>query len=361
MHAEIGPIDALSTRHLDRWRALAARALEPNPFAEVDFVLPAARHLGETPSLLTVTEGDELRACVPVVRRQRWRKVPWPAVATWRHDYCFLGTPLVDGGHAPAALQALVGAAGPRVLVLEWVRSDGLVGRALSSTLGDAGRRPAIYEAFERPMARRSEGGLAMTTSRRRRKRLAELRARIGDELDGAVETVERAPDAGAVEQFLALEGAGWKGQAGTALRRRAGHAAFFREICGRFGSAGRLRIESLEVRGRPIAMVCSLVGGEGAFWFKTAYDERHARASPGVQLLMDLSVRLDRGGVVAWIDTCAAPPAAWLGGLVPGRTALHTIVIPPTGAVGQVIGAGTRGFVAARDRWHAHRGEEDA
>jgi hypothetical protein len=33
---------ALSERDLDAWRELAARALEPNPFAEPDFVLPAA-------------------------------------------------------------------------------------------------------------------------------------------------------------------------------------------------------------------------------------------------------------------------------------------------------------------------------
>jgi hypothetical protein len=53
----------LSERDVGAWRDLSARALEPNPFAEPDFVLPAAGRLGAGgEALLTVEDGSDLTA-----------------------------------------------------------------------------------------------------------------------------------------------------------------------------------------------------------------------------------------------------------------------------------------------------------
>jgi CelD/BcsL family acetyltransferase involved in cellulose biosynthesis len=345
---------------VDRWRDLAARALEPNPFMEADFVVPAARFLGDEPRLLTVSDGEDLRACVAVVRVPRWRGVPWPALVTWRHDYCFLGSPLVDRVHSVDALRALIEVASPRVLVLEWLRTGGAVWDTLSAVLADQATPPVSYETFQRPMAHRIQGAFTVDASARRRRRLGELRTWMGDELDGEVEVTQRAGDRRALEQFLALEARGWKGRAGTALALRPGHAEFMRDMCGRFAAAGRLHLESLEVDGEPVAMVCGLVAGPGVFWFKTAYDERYSRASPGVQVLIESVEHLERRDTVCWIDTCAAPSAGWLAQLIPGRTTVSSVVVPPAGLVGRSLGAGTRRFVAARDRRRERRADDE-
>jgi hypothetical protein len=254
-------------------------------------------------------------------------------------------------------LRALVEAVSPRVLVLEWLGTDGALWTALSAALADRGTPPVSYETFERPMARRVDGALTVGASARRRQRLVRLRTWMGDELGGEVEVTQRGGDIRALEQFLALEARGWKGVAGTALARRPGHAAFMRDMCSRFAAAGRLHLESLEVNGRPVAMVCGLVAGPGVFWFKTAYDERYSRASPGVQVLIESVEHLDRGNTVCWIDTCAASSADWLAQLVPGRTTLSSVVVPPAGVVGGWLGAGTRKIVAVRDRRNGRRG----
>ena len=96
---------------LDRWRALAEAAVEPNPFFEPAFVTGAAQHLPDAgASLLVVEDAGRWLACLPVPRGAVGRVVP--VLRTWRHPYCFLGTPLLDaepprsGGRRPPGREA---------------------------------------------------------------------------------------------------------------------------------------------------------------------------------------------------------------------------------------------------------------
>src|SRR5947209_5796824 len=79
------------------WRDLAARAVEPNPFYEAEFVLPASRHLagGTRVVLVVAEEGGRFYACVPVKCASFSRALRPPVVSSWLHLYSFLGTPLV--------------------------------------------------------------------------------------------------------------------------------------------------------------------------------------------------------------------------------------------------------------------------
>jgi CelD/BcsL family acetyltransferase involved in cellulose biosynthesis len=80
VRVEVRSVEALSKADAARWRELAARAVEPNPFFEPDFVVPAARRLGTRPGFLLVAEdGGDWAACLPVRREARFRKIPGPA------------------------------------------------------------------------------------------------------------------------------------------------------------------------------------------------------------------------------------------------------------------------------------------
>jgi hypothetical protein len=73
-------------------------------------------------------------------------------------------------------------------------------------------------------------------------------------------------------------------------------------------GAAAHRRLERLAITldGTPIAMLANFVTPPGAYSFKTTYDERYARFSPGVLLQrenLDLLARED----IAWADSCAA------------------------------------------------------
>ncbi|WP_231636210.1 GNAT family N-acetyltransferase [Novosphingobium sp. ST904] len=107
-------------------------------------------------------------------------------------------------------------------------------------------------------------------------------------------------------ERFLALEASGWKGKAGSALANHAGTAALFRESLKGAAARGRLERLSLTLGGRPIAMLASFLTPPGAYSFKTAFDERYSRFSPGVLLQRENLDILERGDI-EWSDSCAA------------------------------------------------------
>ena len=89
-------LDELEPRDIEKWRALAAEAAEPNPFFEPEYVLPAAEWIGGRRLALSVVRTAEgWSACLPIHRPRRWHRMPLRGVATWQHRYCFLGTPLV--------------------------------------------------------------------------------------------------------------------------------------------------------------------------------------------------------------------------------------------------------------------------
>src|SRR4029079_5498783 len=63
-----------------------------------------------------------------------------------------------------------------------------------------------------------------------------------------------------------------------------------------------------LVLDGRAIAAIVTLKSGDAAWCWKIAYDESHARHSPGVQLLLDVTQDLLDDARVARADSCATP-----------------------------------------------------
>ena len=68
MRARIVAPDELTAKDLAGWSQCAASSLEPNPFLEPDWLLPALAHLDESPNarLVLAEQGDAVLACVPI-------------------------------------------------------------------------------------------------------------------------------------------------------------------------------------------------------------------------------------------------------------------------------------------------------
>ena len=95
------------------------------------------------------------------------------------------------------------------------------------------------------------------------------------------------------LEQFLAMEAAGWKGRQGTALLCDPCEAAFMRDAVGALADQGRASIHALALDQRPVSMQIVAHAGRAAFTWKTAYDERFQDFSPGMLLLEDYTAAL--------------------------------------------------------------------
>lgn len=329
----------LSDKLIGAWRELAARAVEPNPFCEPELVLPALRHLDarRTAGLLAVRTGDRLHAALPVIPTRHWRKLPLPVVAGWRHDHSYLGTPLVDDNHAVPALAALLDAVPnvrPRAaaLALELLADDGPVADTLLALLSERGTAPVWWESATRAVLRR-EGNVSLNgRCKRLRRKATALRRDHGD-----VSLVDLADEGAAIDTFLSLEAASWKGRTGTALASKPGHATFFSEACRAFADGGRLELVCLQVGTNCIAMRCNFLAGDAVFHFKAAFDEGLAKYSPGTQLLLAVTERDEVPGV-AWRDSCADPADPLFNDLWPDRRPVASLLVPVGGVTSRTL-----------------------
>ncbi len=295
--------------HLESWRDLATRAAEPNVFLEPDVLLPALAAFGDDEVRIAlawrhhILAGEKIAsklvALMPVATdRGRYGPLMAPAIA-WRHPYCVVGAPLVDRTLAVPALAALFDrlaqdSALPPVLFMPFVRADGPVAGAIraacAADLRDSAelhhRRRAELRCGEDP-----DAYLRRAVSRRRLSKLDRHRRRLAEQ--GTLEVVtseEFSTIVPAFEEFLALESAGWKGEAGSAIAGRSADRRFFVDAVRRLAARSACRIDALRLDDRPLAIIVSIVSAGNLYAWKIAYDEAFARHSPGTLLLVELT-----------------------------------------------------------------------
>jgi CelD/BcsL family acetyltransferase involved in cellulose biosynthesis len=324
----------LQPSDVERWRDLAARSAEANPFFEYELAAPAARHLGgDGVSLLVVEHGGDWTGCLPV-QRSRIGGIAKSVVA-WRHPYCFLGTPLIDRETVEPAVERLVATVRCErgvFLVLPWMLADGAVFAALRAAMGSLAAVTVTERGYERAAFRRGDdGSLPDPLSKSRRRDLRRRWRRLEEELGAPLEMTEIGGSDAGVREFLELEASGWKGERGTALASDPGHAAFFEEMCAGFAAQGRLVMRRLGTPDRAIAMTTSIAAGDTVFCFKMAFDESLRGYGPGVQLLArEIEGFGDRSE--RWLDSCASADNELVNSMMPDRRRITTLVVARRG-----------------------------
>ena len=358
-------LSELSTNALDAWERLADRAAEPNPFFRRDYVQAASAAHGVEPLLLVGESGGEWACCLPVHPVPRWRRLAVPCLAPWMPDITFLSTPLVDRDRIEEAVTALAAFVSAErdcaALVLDPVDPEGIVGAALGDALLLAGHEPVAYADWERAaLHRRPEPTyVEEAMSSKRRKELRRLRRALGRDVGAEVELVDRSHDPAAWDDFLRLESAGWKGEAGTALASKAERAAFFRAMCRAGAEAGHLQILSLVCGGHTVAMQCNLIDGDTLFGFKVAYDAEFSRFSPGALLEIDAIGFFHESVSAERADSCAAEDSDLVNRIWPDRRRMQTLIVPTASRRAALVGPNLaaealarRVARAARARW---------
>ena len=308
--------------YIGEWTRLASTALERNVFFEPSFVLSATLHVSgaAAPSFLLVWESGATEL------RERLIGV-WPlvlpstvfssVVKTWRHDFACPGAPLLDETQATLGLE----------LMFKWLTDHypyvhTLYGPLLSKAgpifylLQDYARAhrlsAIILEQYDRAALDATILGFSAHefVSSKKRKELRRQFRRLSE--TGSVSfgmTQEGKALHDQTEAFMALEAKGWKGRQGGAFLNDSRRATFLRAMTRTMEREGKCRIYWLAVDGRMIAgNIVLLAGGDTAYFWKTAYDEEFAFASPGLLLTMDMTDRLLREPRILTADSCAIP-----------------------------------------------------
>ena len=339
MRSDVIPISELEQRDLAAWKRLGATAVTLNPFAEQEFVLPAAfAWRVHDLAMLVVRDGSDWLAAVPVRSMRSWRGVPGPCLATWRHAYCYFGGPLVVHADTEAILATLIkgGLQAGRCLALDWIDVDGPVSEPLASALATESRLVVVDEFERAALYRRSSPDYLEQTLNPPERDDYQRKLELLQHEVGTLTLRDHSTDPAAYERFLKLERAGWKGDVGTAMASRPGHAVFFTQMCRGFAQSDRLLMLSLANEQRTAAMSCELLAGDMSFSFKLTFDERLARFSPAVQFHIANIDRFHASGL-AWSDSCADSDHATLNRLWPERRRLRSVVATrrePSGAL---------------------------
>lgn len=206
--------------------------------------------------------------------------------------------PVLDREHARDAAAALILAIVeapdlPKVLKLPLLPMAGSVFTAFEAALVATSSSIATFERWQRPMLIPEAGDDAERYLRRALGQGYKKRMQQHRQLEKAGTLSyqrHRGADAiAALEDFLALEAAGWKGRGGTALASLADDGAYIRKIVGNFADADAIRVDLLRLDGRPIAGGLLLDFAGQSHFLKIAYDEGHARLSPGRALAIEM------------------------------------------------------------------------
>jgi CelD/BcsL family acetyltransferase involved in cellulose biosynthesis len=299
------------------WDALAANAAEPNPFME-RWCLGAGLAAFDTAdeiSLAALTVDGTLTGILPLVRRWSYEGYPLPHLGTWLHANAFCGAPLVAAGQEHAFWRELLHWADRHAgralfLHLEGMPVEGPLYAALRDVCAVERRAAAAVHRLDRALLASDltpQAYFDASMSGKKRKELRRQHTRLAEQ--GALEFERLTDDAGLAgwtDAFLSLEGAGWKGREGSALACDPAKATFFRDALAGAAAHGRLERLALTLDDAPIAMLANFVTPPGAYSFKTTYDERYARFSPGV-LLQRENLNLLARADIAWADSCAA------------------------------------------------------
>ena len=300
------------------WRELAARALEPNVFYEPAFALAAAPILAPDAGAVLVWSGANPRQLLgffPGRIETRRYGVRLPILVGLTHPFGPLGVPLVEREAAEPVVAAWLAhlaadQALPALTLLPFLTEAGPFAKALAAILQRAQMPAADFNRHQRallqPAGERSlyiEGAIAPRQRkelRRRWRRLSETGAVL------VTAAMDPSPVAAALEDFFALEAGGWKGEIGTAVASNDELRRFVRTAVNGLAAEGKVTIDRILIDGRAIAATIILRSGNGAWFWKIAYDESFSRFSPGVMLSVVVTDEILEDLNVVRADSCA-------------------------------------------------------
>jgi CelD/BcsL family acetyltransferase involved in cellulose biosynthesis len=346
------------------WQALGTRAIgegAANIFAQPWVLGAGLRHVGDPDVTIALVDDAAglLIGIAPLIRARRLGRFPLRHWQLWNHPNSFCAPLLVRPGQEPLfwdlLLTHLAETPGAQcALAIPDFPADSASFGALEQVAGKRGWRLALVESHARAQAVVA-GDVTLDRywdSHVRAKKRKELRRQAARMAElGTVSFTELAADidpAGWIEEFLALEQAGWKGAAHSALAAETGTSGYFREVLTGAQQRGQLCALAVRLDGRAIAMLAVLIDGDAAFSFKTSYDESLSRFSPGVQIQRFALEVLARRGV-RWADSCAAPNHPMIDSLWVQRRTMNTVVASLPGTRNRLVFAA---YLAALRSW---------
>lgn len=307
MRARIVRVAEMEPHDVQRWSDLLRVALSPYPYLDPRMVLPSVRlrpndHDGEM-ELVVIEDDDEFLAIMPFERKTMAGRLKLAGVTT-RSD--FLATesswdhPLIHSQRSVEACEGLLKGLRtlrlPRLVEFATFPWGGPLEVALTRATERLNTRVLERDRAEYAYAQRAaldahdaadagEPSFALEyASARMRKQLARRSADLAALVGSRLRIEDRGGDPVAVDQFIELQAAGWKGdpnRGGWGLKVR-GYERWFAEVASLYRADGDLAIYFLSAGSETIHIRVMFRIGDTMFAYQDAYNERYAEFAPG-------------------------------------------------------------------------------
>ncbi len=314
--AEIGPRYSTTFAHLTlsdltriepEWETLTKRGEFSEPFFQPYWfrAFMETFHARKPAPFVLVREGEELKGILPLMRSRRfWGRFParslksLSGIHSCRFD--FICESRNKDKIAEAAWKALEDDISWSVIEAQSVPEGGGF-EALMRHADRNGYLVARWPTLVSPYLNVPAGakdGLQNCPARYKkdRHRVKSKLNKLREQGDVAFEVLEHF-DEEFFQEFLRLEGAGWKGKAGGAIRCNDTIVDFYRQMLTRADAKKHVRMCALKLNGRRIAMELSLVSNNRCYSPKITYEEDLSKFGPGqVMALLAIQDLADRG-----------------------------------------------------------------
>ncbi len=323
------------------WSRLMEVSVRPNSFFDPDFLIPAMRHLSDgNVSVFVVdapqrmnSEGERVICSLFPVTKKHFYGFPMSCLEIWKHDQCFDCTPLIRYDCADEVVEFIFADLGRRLntslFSMNTVVGEGIFANLLSDNFYRNSRTVFHRDEFTRSCFRPMEDAetfINSKVSKSTRKGTQRLSRKLSTRGELATEFSTHHNPAW-IEEFLALESAGWKGQTGTAIASDQSTSGFFREMTRRMLDKQKMVISRTSLNDHPISMHCDLKHREQAAHFKIAFDESLSEFSPG--LIGELAnIRHLHESAVEFVDSCADPDHSMINRVWPDRVRFQSLVV---------------------------------
>lgn len=339
----------------EQWDELSARAIDDNPFYSRSYVLAGLGTIDARTNVraVAIRDGESLVGLFPF-RLKLW---PLPLAMAAGNLYQFSSQPLIHRNHAQAVVAAWLKAIETRAVPRHWTfRHIGLSSQFLTHCQSHKGASTldlVPFAPYGRARLTPLKGGfkshLESVVSKSRSKDIQRSIRRLGElgelrfERQSEPELLARR-----IEEFLAIEHGGWKGQAGTSFLANSVHATFARRAF-RSDGAARTSVDSLMLNDRPIAMSINLQAGETMFTPKCAYDEAYRKYTPGLVLEYLVIEAFYRGEDCNEMDSSTTVDGHVIRGLWNGEVPMGTVLVGPPGWETRLLAFAQQGAAAAK------------
>lgn len=332
-HVESIAYGEITLELIEGWKDLVLKSSDANPFYEPWALIPALEYFATDQTRLLCVWKDKQKSVLiglfPLERFYRFRSLPLSHMRLWKHEYCYLCTPLVCENELKTTLVALLGYLKsnvqlPRFTSLNWLPtsslfSSAIVGHATPHVLKSSSN---IVERASVDLTDKTYDEYLLSLNKRKRKEWSRQWRRFCELGSVNVEVLSGGSPvdsfSSAVEAFIVLEHSGWKAERGTSLFASASGAAYFRAMMIAGHAVSQTLLLRIMLDNRPVGMLAAAISADqkNIYTMKIATDPGLGKFSLGSQIILQLTQWLLTQRGYQYADSCAAedhPMINWL------------------------------------------------